>query len=142
MTAALCRATVVATLVAMVGACHDTGAAVMPQAIDWRTSPLDLNLRGMNGKSYTFHCPSGKPVPGSVTGIGLYTDASSICAAAAHAGALDARLGGAVMIQIMPGRPSYEGATQNFIQSEGYTHAWGGSFAVLSAAGTGPDGAR
>src|SRR5690242_14797740 len=66
-------------------------------AIDWRTSPLDLNLRGMNGKSYLFRCPAGKPLPGSVTGSGPYTDASSICAAAAHAGALDAQRGGTVM---------------------------------------------
>lgn len=142
MTAALCRSAVMATLVAMLGACHDTATVVAPQAIDWRTSPLDLNLRGMNGENFMFRCPSGKAIPGSVTGIGLYTDASSICAAAAHAGALDARLGGTVMIQIEPGRPSYEGATQNFIRSEGYDHAWGGSFAVLSAAGAGSDRAR
>src|SRR5690348_18335939 len=101
--------------------------------IDWRTSPLDLNLRGMNGKSYLFRCPAGKPLPGSVTGSGPYTDASSICAAAAHAGAVDAQRGGVVMIQILPGRDGYLGTTQNFIHSADYAHAWGGSFAVLSA---------
>ena len=106
-------------------------------AIDWRTSPLDLNLRGMNGKSYLFRCPAGKPLPGSVTGSGPYTDASSICAAAAHAGALDAQRGGKVMIRILPGRNSYSGTIRNFIQSMEYMHPWGGSFAVLSRASRG-----
>lgn len=102
-------------------------------AIDWRTSPLDLNLRGMNGKSYLVRCPAGKPVPESITGSGPYTDASSICSAAAHAGAIDAQRGGVVMIQILPGRDGYFGTTQNFIRSADYPHPWGGSFEVLSA---------
>jgi len=105
--------------------------------IDWRTSPLDLNLRGMNGKSYLFRCPAGKPVPDSVAGSGVYTDASSICAAAAHAGAIDAQQGGPVMIQILPGQGDYRGSTRNFIRSTTYPRAWGGSFAVLSATDSG-----
>lgn len=113
-------------------ACQRAHVAPPPPAIDWQTSPLDLNLRGMNGKSYLFRCPAGKPLPESVTGNGVYTDASSICAAAAHAGAIDAQHGGVVMIQILPGRDGYLGATQNFIHSADYAHAWGGSFAVLS----------
>ena len=109
-----------------------TASAAAP-VLDWRTSALDLNLRGMNGQSYRFRCPAGKPVPESVAGSGVYTDASSICAAAAHAGAIDARRGGVVMIQILPGQSDYRGTTQNFIRSDDYTHDWGGSFAVLSA---------
>ncbi|MGO9802000.1 MAG: hypothetical protein ACLPTM_02530, partial [Steroidobacteraceae bacterium] len=38
--------------------------------VDWRTSPLDLNLRGFNGERFRFHCPPGKPVPGQVIGSG------------------------------------------------------------------------
>jgi hypothetical protein len=119
----------------VLAACQRTPDAPAPQAIDWQTSPLDLNLRGMNGKSYLFRCPAGKPAAESVTGSGPYTDASSICAAAAHAGAIDAQRGGIVMIQILPGQNGYLGATQNFIHSAEYPHAWGGSFAVLSTAG-------
>src|SRR6185312_2547285 len=113
--------------------CRHAHTASPPPAIDWHTSALDLNLRGMDGKSYLFRCPAGKPAPESVTGSGVYTDASSICAAAAHAGAIDAQRGGVVMIQILPGRDGYLGTTQNFIHSADYAHAWGGSFAVLSA---------
>jgi hypothetical protein len=113
-------------------ACHRANTAA--PALDWRTSALDLNLRGMNGKSYLFSCPAGKPLAESVSGSGIYTDASSICAAATHAGAINAQHGGLVMIQILPGRSDYRGTTQNFIRSDDYLQAWGGSFAVLSAA--------
>lgn len=119
-------------LIAQLGGCqrgHDD--APLP-SIDWRTSPLDLNLRGMNGKTFLFRCPVGKPTPEAVTGNGVYTDASSICAAAAHAGEIDPARGGLVMIQILPGQSDYRGTMQNFIPSQGYTQAWGGSFSVLS----------
>jgi hypothetical protein len=117
-------------------ACHRTQTASAPPVLDWRTSALDLNLRGMNGKSYQFRCPAGKPLPESVTGSGVYTDASSICAAAAHAGAINAQRGGVVMIQILPGQSDYRGTTQNFIRSDDYAQSWDGSFAVLSALGS------
>lgn len=41
--------------------------------------------------------------------------------------------GGLVMIQILPGRDDYRGTMLNFIRSQDYANAWGGSFAVLSA---------
>src|SRR5690348_18252025 len=128
------RILAVAAIVLVLAGCQRAHIAALPPSIDWRTSPLDLNLRGMNGKSYLFRCPAGKPLPGSVTGSGPYTDASSICAAAAHAGALDAQRGGKVMIRILPGRNSYSGTIRNFIQSMEYMHPWGGSFGVLSRA--------
>lgn len=132
---ALCARTLIAlALIAALAACQRAHTAAPLAAIDWRTSPLDLNLRGMNGKSYVFRCPAGKPAPESVTGSGVYTDASSICAAAAHAGAIDALDGGLVTIQILPGQRDYRGSMQNFIRSQGYAQAWGGSFAVLSGA--------
>jgi hypothetical protein len=116
-------------------ACQGALSDAKAPMIDWRTSPLDLNLRGMNGKTYLFHCPSGKPAPESVTGSGVYTDASSICTAAAHAGAIDAQRGGMVRIQILQGEPGYRGSMQNFIRSSDYEHPWSGSFAVLPASG-------
>lgn len=125
-------AIVLPLLAALAGCRHAHTAPAMP-TVDWQTSPLDLNLRGMNGKSYLFRCPAGKPLPEAVTGSGPYTDASSICAAAAHAGSIDAQRGGIVMIQILPGQNDYRGSTQNFIRSADYAHPWGGSFEVLSA---------
>jgi hypothetical protein len=124
---------IVLALIVALGACHRAPSGAALPTLDWQTSPLDLNLRGMNGDRYLFRCPSGKPRAGSVTGSGLYTDASSICGAAVHAGAIDAQRGGIVMIQILPGQPAYHGSMQNFLRSSDYTHPWSGSFAVLSA---------
>lgn len=104
------------------------------QEIDWRSSPLDLNLRGLNGERFRFHCPAGKVAPGQVIGAVPYTDGSSICAAAVHAGALRASTGGVVTIEIRPGRASYAGSLSHFIQSASYDALWGGSFLVITDA--------
>lgn len=99
--------------------------------IDWRTSPLDLDLRGMNGERYAFRCPPGKPVPSRVSGSGPYTDDSSICTAAVHAGAIHAKDGGDVTIEIRPGEPRYAGSERNYVKSGSYDAKWDGSFVVL-----------
>jgi hypothetical protein len=101
--------------------------------IDWRTSPLDLNLRGLNGERFRFHCPSGKAKPGQVVGKGPYTDGSSICAAAVHAGVIRAASGGLVTIELRPGEAQYEASWSHFIQSESYERFWSGSFLVIAA---------
>jgi hypothetical protein len=108
--------------------------------IDWQTSPLDLDLRGMNGERYAFHCPPGKPLPSRVTGSGPYTDDSSICTAAVHTGAIRAKDGGKVLIEIRPGQSAYAGSERNYLRSADYDHAWSGSFVVLDADASG--GAR
>src|SRR5215475_1047940 len=106
------------------------GAAASPPAvapeIDWRASPLDLNLRGLNGERFRFRCPPGKPAPGQVIGSGPYTDGSSICAAAVHAGVLSAASGGLVTIEVRPGEAHYNATLSHFVQSEGYDRYWSG----------------
>jgi len=101
--------------------------------IDWRTSPLDLDLRGSNGERFSFQCPPGKVASGTVLGTGLYTDGSSICAAAVHAGAIGLK-GGLVTIEVRPGSAHYAGSLEHFVQSEGYEPFWSGSFLVVTAA--------
>jgi hypothetical protein len=105
-------------------------AAFAATEIDWATSPLDLDLRGMNGERYTYHCPPGKPLPSRVGGSGPYTDDSSICSAAVHAGAIHAKDGGDVTIEIRPGEASYPGSERNYLRSRAYERAWSGSFVV------------
>lgn len=100
--------------------------------IDWRTSPLDLNLRGFNGERFRFQCPPGKPAPGQVTGSGPYADGSSICAAAVHAGVIRAASGGLVTIEVRPGQTHYLGSMSHYVESEGYEHFWSGSFLVIA----------
>lgn len=100
--------------------------------IDWRTSPLDLNLRGLNGERFRFRCPPGKPAPDLVVGSHPYADSSSICTAAVHAGLVHASVGGVVTIEIQPGRKGYRGTTSHYVTSTSYDGPWGGSFTVLA----------
>jgi len=100
--------------------------------IDWRTSPLDLNLRGLNGERFRFRCPPGKPVPDLVVGSHPYADSSSICTAAVHAGLVHASAGGVVTIEIEPGRKGYHGTTSHYVTSKSYGGPWGGSFVMLA----------
>ena len=113
-------------------------AAAQPPAaapeIDWRASPLDLNLRGLNGERFRFRCPPGKPAPGQVIGSGPYTDGSSICAAAVHAGALRPADGGMVTIELRPGQAHYGGSLSHYVQSESYEPYWSGSFLIVTDA--------
>jgi hypothetical protein len=106
--------------------------------LDWRTSPLDLNLRGFNGERFRFHCPPGKPVPGQVIGSGPYTDASSICAAAVHAGVIRAASGGLVTIEVRPGQTRYVGSVSHYVQSEDFNEFWSGSFLVIAPEAAAP----
>ncbi len=106
--------------------------------IDWRTSPLDLNLRGLNGERFRFRCPPGKPAAGQVLGSGPYTDGSSICAAAVHAGVLRASKGGTVIIEVRPGQSHYAGSLSHYIQSEAYEPFWSGSFLIIANAISSP----
>ena len=119
-------------LLALAGICHASSPTSGFALIDWHTSPLDLNLRGANGERFRFRCPPGKPLPGQVVGSGPYTDGSSICAAAAHAGAIRAGDGGAVTIELRPGQSHYRGSLSHYIQSESYDAFWSGSFLVIT----------
>jgi hypothetical protein len=102
--------------------------------IDWRTSPLDLNLRGLNGERFQYHCPPGKAAPALVVGTRLYADNSAICAAATHSGVLRPSVGGLVTIEICPGSHGYRGSDRHFVASGAYDGPWAGSFIVWSVA--------
>jgi hypothetical protein len=61
----------------------------------------------------------------------VYTDDSSVCTAAVHAGAITVEDGGEVTIEITAGEDSYEGTEQNGIESFDYG-PWGGSFSIVT----------
>jgi hypothetical protein len=90
----------------------------------------------------------GDPGAGAVWGTDIYTDDSSVAAAAVHAGVLAAGQRGVVRIEVLPGRDrpsawqgaaghSYEGSTRNGVTSLSYG-AWGGSYRFVSAEATDP----
>lgn len=86
--------------------------------------------RDQNGHQVTYTvgaCPSG--FSDSVWGTDIYTDDSSVCFAAVHAGAITLS-GGTFTIEIRPGQNDYTGSTRNGITSLSYG-SWSGSFIVI-----------
>jgi len=83
-------------------------------------------FRGKDGTRLTVRCSADGP-GGSVWGTGTYTDDSSICAAAAHAGLITLASGGSVTIEIAPGESSYAGSVANEVSSSDYG-SFSGSF--------------
>jgi len=124
-------------LFAPAGVANSLTPAPAIHEVDWRTSPLDLNLRGLNGERFRFRCPPGKPVAGQVVGSGPYTDGSAICASAVHAGVIRSADGGLVTIEMRPGEPSYDGSLSHYVRSESYGLFWSGSFVVIAARAAG-----
>lgn len=78
-------------------------------------------LEGEFGTVRTVTCPPGCDQSGSaVWGSNVYTDDSSVCVAAIHAGAISAS-GGVVDVEIVPGLETHPASTQNGIT----TSEWG-----------------
>ena len=108
------------------GSSWDGGASIDLGSISW--SGNAVTYRGQNGQRYLATCPSGG-ASGPVWGTGLYTDDSSICRAAVHAGRFNFD-GGVVTIEIYPGASLYMGSVANGITSNDYG-PWGGSYWVI-----------
>ena len=98
--------------------------------IAWDADAMDL--RGWNGTVVTFWCPANGE-PSSLWGTGVYTDDSSICTAAVHAGLITFEDGGEVTIEIAPGFDEYPGSDRHGVES-GDWESWSGSFTFVSAA--------
>jgi hypothetical protein len=94
----------------------------------WGKSALGLN--GSVGEQYTFTCPPGGRSY-TVWGTDIYTDDSSVCTAAVHAGLIDFEDGGEVVIEVRPGE-SYLGTWANGVTTESYG-SWGGSFVFVES---------
>jgi hypothetical protein len=88
------------------------------------------SFRGRNGERFTFVCPPNGNPSGRLWGTDLYTDDSSVCTAAVHAGLITLKKGGTVTIEIRPGAASYKGSLRNGIESKDWgSHA--GSFVFV-----------
>jgi hypothetical protein len=118
-------------------AIHDLQPA--PSADQPLSDPGALTeYRGQIGKSYRFEVTGvtvkGPPVDSSlphppIWGSGIYTDDSTLAAAAVHAGVLKPGEKGIVRVTIQPGLAAYEGSVQNGVESESYG-LWAGSYTV------------
>lgn len=98
------------------GACQTAAAAAAPP------SPCPLAFKDIPGvtASTELVCQCGAVPSATVWGAGIYTQDSSICGAAVHAGIIPAT-GGAVKVKAAPGCNKYEGTSQNGVT----TQAWG-----------------
>lgn len=95
----------------------------------WADNAVDH--RGNNGVRYVYVCapnPSKTGV-GSAWGTDTYSDDSSVCAAAVHAGEITFA-GGSATIEIRGGLDSYAGSARNGVTTQDWG-AWAGSFVVL-----------
>ncbi|MEO1292557.1 MAG: LCCL domain-containing protein [Pseudomonadota bacterium] len=102
-----------------------TGSSTQPLAAGEAVCPAKLDhLRGQS-VTLSCYCPSGA-FAGRVWGDGVYTDDSSVCRAALHAGRLGSD-GGEVTLEVLGGQASYQGATRNGVETNAYG-AWGGSY--------------
>ncbi len=86
------------------------------------------NFRGQNGKVFLFEV-TGNAGAGTVWGTGIYTDDSSIAAAAVHAGVLKAGEKGAVKVTVLAGEQGYTGSMANGVTTNDYG-VWNGSYKV------------
>jgi hypothetical protein len=90
---------------------------------DWMTSPNSLPMQ--EGVIYRYVCPPAEH-SGNVWGTDIYTDDSSICESAVHAGVIG-RDGGTVHYERLGARNSVRGSVRNGVRSVEYA-AWPGSF--------------
>lgn len=112
------------------GDCGPRARGVAGHAVDCSTNAQSLT--GDPGTHYTVACPAG--CSGStIWGTGSYSDDSSVCAAAIHAGVLTAA-GGNAVITIAPGQEAYPPSTQNGVTSSQWG-SWARSFIVGPAGG-------
>ena len=97
------------------------------------------SFRPYVGARFLYNCPRAAPTRG-IWGTDVYTDDSSVCTAAVHAGLIKVASGGKVTIQMLDGQSSYRGSKRNGVASQPYG-PWGGSYFVVDAPG-GPDDAE
>jgi LCCL domain len=87
--------------------------------------PDNMTAYRGTGEVVTCQCDTSA-MTGTVWGTDTYTDDSSVCAAALHAGAVS-DVGGLLTVIAFEGLDSYQGSTQNGISSQDYG-SWSGSF--------------
>jgi len=83
------------------------------------------------GTIFDFTCPPGGSVEWAIWGgmDGIYTEDSSICVAAVHAGLITAEEGGTVEVEKTAGQETYgDGFEANGVTSQPWTVPWSGSF--------------
>ena len=104
-------------------------------AVNWGTQ--GHSFRASGGADVMLMCPP-RGTLGSVWGTDTYTDDSSVCSAAVHAGFITVAEGGMFTLRIKPGMPRYNGSVRNGVTSRSYEE-WEGSFTIHAARAPTPE---
>lgn len=116
-----------------VTAAPSAGPATDVCADDWDTSPASCDAD--IGDRLVFACPPGGE-PTAIYGTDTYTDDSSACVAAVHAGLITYESGGTVVVELVAGLDSYPASERNGVSSSGWG-SWPVAF-VFVGSGPGP----
>ena len=92
--------------------------------IDWRTAAQGLTTDF--AQALTLECPPGGLVQ-SVWGTDVYTDDSSICSAAVHAGLITTARGGRVTLQPVGAQQAFSASSRNGVQTRDFA-SWPNAF--------------
>jgi hypothetical protein len=101
-------------------------------AITWTTGAG--KWLGYWGRREAVQCPAGHPQ--GAWGTDVYTDDSSICTAAAHAGLITVREGGVVTIEMRPDVGQYAGSARNGVRTGDWMEPWTGAYVFVREANT------
>lgn len=93
---------------------------------EWLQTPQEF--RDRVGERFAFVCPPNGTLH-NVWGTDVYTDDSSVCTAAVHAGKINVTDGGRVVIEMQEGQDSYTGSEANGVTTQDYAQ-WDGSFVL------------
>ena len=100
-------------------------------SVDCATKMRDVPVENKNeGASFTVTCPANC-TGGWIWGTDTYTNDSSVCTAAIHAGVIAADKGGTVTVKVVKGLDKYTGSERNGIKS-GDWGAWGSTAFTVS----------
>ena len=110
------------------GRSFTVAAATGPQTIECGTNAQ--GMAGATGTVITVACPAGCGAR-TAWGTDVYSDDSSVCTAAIHAGVIQAAAGGPVVVTIADGQPSYPASARNGVSTSQWG-SWGRSFTVAA----------
>ncbi|ALA60480.1 LCCL domain-containing protein [Nitrospira moscoviensis] len=85
---------------------------------------------GYWGRRERVFCPADGKLEGA-WGTDVYTDDSSICTAAVHAGLLSVKQGGAVTIEMRPDVGQYSGTMRNGVRTGDWMEPWTGAYVFV-----------
>lgn len=104
------------------------GGGASAQTIPWNTNADALGIASDVGQVHSYVCPAYDGVTTlTAWGTGYYSSDSSICAAALHAGLLNAQVGGPVRVQVLGQQANFTGTQANGVNSSSYG-AWPRSY--------------